>query len=360
MTPQRKRIETTLLNLVARSTPSPTATPVVTAAPAGGTVALGKVRDRPGPVSPGSVSPGPVSFDVRSPWASQASSVPQAVPRPAPHAASPPPPNTSQPPSAPAGPQIEAPALARTGGRPPVPPSPTMTTPGEAARPQPVGRGHILLDDLPTPILPKVKPTNFTSHRNAVNPGLALGLLKQMETITSQWQVELSQIVRQIHDLYAAGPIVNGWLESYTQGAPPSSELSHADPDHLAEFVEQKWRESPQGTPDPLDGAKSLDGTPSATPSGPTPGSALDAAGYRLCGLQDDGQLWMRHCPASQVPTVSLAIARYQTLRQLLIRKQRLENDLGRLSERLITLHSDMQSDAHSDTPKASHSASHR
>ncbi len=149
-----------------------------------------------------------------------------------------------------------------------------------------------------------------------MNPGLALGLLQEMSGIVSQWQEELTQIVRQIHDLYAAGAIVDGWLESYTQDGKTASALRHAEVDHLADLAEKTWA--------------------AAT------GTLQDAAGYRLCGLKEDGQLWVQHCPLAQVPAVSLAIARYQKLRQLLARKQHLETHLGQLSERLIGLHSEM------------------
>jgi hypothetical protein len=180
-------------------------------------------------------------------------------------------------------------------------------------------------EDSPTPMLPKLKPTSFTSHRNAFNPGLALGLLQEMTHIVSEWQVELRHIQQQIHGLYAAGPIVAGWLESYTQdNRPAPAELRHVEADCLADWAAKQWRAPIANTP--TTDQKLL----------------LDGAGYRLCGLQEDGQLWVRHCPAAQVPAVSLAIARHQQLRQLLARKQHLETHLGQLSERLITLHGDI------------------
>ncbi len=173
-------------------------------------------------------------------------------------------------------------------------------------------------------MLPKLKPTSFTSHRNAVNPGLALGLLQEMTHIVSQWQGELRHIQQQIHSLYAAGPIVAGWLESYAQDDRPAPELRHVEADCLADWAATQWR------------------APIAAPTTADQNPLLDGAGYRLCGLKEDGQLWVRHCPAEQVPAVSLAIARHQQLRHLLARKQYLETHLGQLSERLITLHSEI------------------
>ena len=43
--------------------------------------------------------------------------------------------------------------------------------------------------------------------------------------------------------------------------------------------------------------------------------------------------------PPEQVPSVSMAIARYQQLRQLLERKQKLESRLNQLAETLVVLY---------------------
>ncbi|MCX7597003.1 MAG: hypothetical protein N2235_25305, partial [Fischerella sp.] len=67
-----------------------------------------------------------------------------------------------------------------------------------------------------TPRLPKFKTPSFTSHRNGANPALAMNLLEEIQEIVAGWQTELQKIVRQIQDVYLEGPIVNGWLESYT------------------------------------------------------------------------------------------------------------------------------------------------
>ncbi|HEY9653359.1 MAG TPA: hypothetical protein V6C95_22050, partial [Coleofasciculaceae cyanobacterium] len=67
--------------------------------------------------------------------------------------------------------------------------------------------------------------------------------------------------------------------------------------------------------------------------------------GYRLCGLDGAGQFWSRPCPADQVPSVSLAIARHQKLRQLLSRKQDLETRLSQLAETLVVMHSHLSNE---------------
>jgi len=54
--------------------------------------------------------------------------------------------------------------------------------------------------------------------------------------------------------------------------------------------------------------------------------------------------VWSRPCPSEQIPSVSLAIARYQRLRQLLARKQQLETRLNQLAETLLVLQDHLES----------------
>ena len=83
-----------------------------------------------------------------------------------------------------------------------------------------------------------------------------------------------------------------------------------------------------------------------AESGGQTPAlPAASASGYRLCGLNEDGQLWFRHCPPEQIAVVSLAIARYQKLKLLLARKQSLETRLSQLAETLIAMHAELKQD---------------
>lgn len=177
------------------------------------------------------------------------------------------------------------------------------------------------------PLLPP-KLTSPNSHRHATNPHLSIGLLQQIEAIVQQWQVELEQISQQIRALYAEGPIVDGWLEAQssetyqTKQAIGASTLRHAEIEHLKEYVDAIC-----STPQP----PFTDNQP--------------RSGYRLCGLDADGQLWSRPCPPQQVAYVSLAIARYQKLRTLLDRKQALENRLMKLVKDLTLLHAQMQED---------------
>jgi hypothetical protein len=171
------------------------------------------------------------------------------------------------------------------------------------------------------PSLPKLKTPSFTSHRNAANPGLAMNLLQEIQGTVASWQKELQKIVRQIQDIYLEGPIVNGWLESHdpepkTGG---TATLRHGEVDQLMDYVEEIC--------DP-DGKVSYQSP---------------RTGYRLCGLDASGKVWSRPCPPDQVASVSMAIARYQKLRQLLGRKQYLETRLTQLAETLVILHGHIQ-----------------
>jgi len=172
--------------------------------------------------------------------------------------------------------------------------------------------------------LPKAKPPSFSSHRHALNPNLAVGLLREVESVVITWQLELEQTVLEIQALYLEGPIVDGWLESHPVGSPQvmqaigTTTLQHAEIERLMDYVEEVCRTTQM--------------------------SELEVrTGYRLCGLDADGQLWSRPCPSPQVPDVSLAIARYQRLRILLARKQTLETRLHRLIQNLTLLHGQMQ-----------------
>ncbi|WP_066380905.1 MULTISPECIES: hypothetical protein [unclassified Anabaena] len=172
-----------------------------------------------------------------------------------------------------------------------------------------------------TPSLPKFKTPTFSNHRHGANPALAMNILQEIQEEVALWQTELQLIVQQIQDIYLEGPIVNGWLESnpwdVEQGG--TATLRHAEVERLIDYVQEIC--DPNGTP---------------------PNPSL-RTGYRLCGVDESGKLWSRPCPPNQLATVSLAIARYQKLRQLLGRKQYLETRLSQLAESLVVLHSHIQ-----------------
>ncbi|MBD2680873.1 MULTISPECIES: hypothetical protein [Nostoc] len=172
-----------------------------------------------------------------------------------------------------------------------------------------------------TPSLPKFKTPNISSHRHGANPGLAMNLLLEIQESVAGWQIELQNILQEIQDIYLEGPIVNGWLESNFQEPEPggTATLRHAEIDKLMNYVEE------------------------ICASGGKVSYQSSATSYRLCGVDDSGKVWSRPCPADQVPTVSIAIARYQKLRQLLGRKQTLETRLAQLAQSLVVLHSHIQ-----------------
>ncbi|MCC5644640.1 hypothetical protein LC607_17175 [Nostoc sp. CHAB 5824] len=172
-----------------------------------------------------------------------------------------------------------------------------------------------------TPSLPKLKTPTFSSHRHGANPALAMNLLQEIQETVGGWQTELQNIVKQIQDIYLEGPIVNGWLESNPTEPEPggTATLRHAEVDRLMNYVEE------------------------ICATGQKVSYQSSITGYRLCGVDDAGKVWSRPCPADQIPNVSMAIARYQKLRQLLGRKQSLETRLSQLAQTLVVLHSHIQ-----------------
>ncbi|WP_204106829.1 MULTISPECIES: hypothetical protein [Spirulina sp. CCY15215] len=148
--------------------------------------------------------------------------------------------------------------------------------------------------------LPRLQAVQISKHRHGVNPALATNLLKEIEEITMNWQRELKKVLIAIQDLYLEGPIVDGWLESQS----PLPDRASPSPSLSLEQSNSSYR-----------------------------------PGYRLCGLDENGRLWSRTCPPEQVAGVSVAISRYQKLRQLLKSKQTLENRLSNLAETLVMVH---------------------
>lgn len=169
-----------------------------------------------------------------------------------------------------------------------------------------------------TPALPQIKRPRFTSHHNGANPYLAMNLLKEMETVVDRWQTELRQILRQIQDIYIEGPIVEGWLES----------------------------ESPQmltQVPTAAVGMPTVQKGKKGTSKRSLTQNTSTRSGYRLFVWDELGRVQSRPCPAEQLPSISLAIARYQKLQNLLVRKQELENNLNQLAEVLVVVQGHIQ-----------------
>lgn len=117
---------------------------------------------------------------------------------------------------------------------------------------------------------------------------------------------DLQQVIQQIESLYREGPIVDGWLESYACESTPSN-------DNTVDMAT------------PLEYVKAA-GSLQQQVICEAPRSC-----YRLNGISSTGQQWSYPCPIEQLPSVSLAIARYEKLLQLLDRKYNLETRLKSL-----------------------------
>jgi chorismate mutase len=114
------------------------------------------------------------------------------------------------------------------------------------------------------------------------------------------------EIVQQIQELYQEGPIVDGYLESYYPSGSKQDLIVYDARQQSVEYVEAV-------------------GSSIGKVTCQAPRSA-----YRLCGVHPSGQKWAYPCPLEQLASVSMAIARYEKLVQLLERRQAI---ITRLSE---------------------------
>ncbi|MEL6139684.1 MAG: hypothetical protein AAFR42_20040 [Cyanobacteria bacterium J06628_6] len=169
--------------------------------------------------------------------------------------------------------------------------------------------------------------TATVSYRHEVNPAIAFNLLNDLQSAITRLQHQLRQVVGKIKALYAEGPVVNGWLESSTDTADtassdpsaptdPSALFRHGDVEDLIAYVQAI---EPQETPLTV----------------PTTSQPDESPRYRLCQLDATGQVRSQLCPPEQVPTVSMAIVRYQKLSKLVSQKQTLEAKLRQVVDTL-------------------------
>jgi hypothetical protein len=157
------------------------------------------------------------------------------------------------------------------------------------------------------PPSPKSKAALIREKSRKPEPSLAMNLLRDLEKTILKWQKDFQEVRLQIQEIYLEGPIINGWLESFVS----------------------KPENSPSGK-----GKKNHSTDETAT--------IVPKTGYRLCGRDEKGKLWFQPCPDDQVPDVSIAIARYQRLRQLLKRKQAIETRLNQIAADLAIIHQDV------------------
>ncbi|WP_009631761.1 hypothetical protein [Synechocystis sp. PCC 7509] len=199
-------------------------------------------------------------------------------------------------------------ALQQLEQNPNISKSPTLTTSNQDTTASPLEPTCEAAPDISKPIPPlqpnRKAPTlptfNSSSEEKAVEkvPSLEISLPPTL-------MQELQQVVQQIENLYREGPIVDGWLESYPCDSTPSNdEYPINDAATSLEYVKAAGS---------LEKDKVICEAPRSC--------------YRLNGVSK-GQQWSYPCPIEQLPSVSVAIARYEKLLQLIGRKQALETHL--------------------------------
>jgi hypothetical protein len=150
----------------------------------------------------------------------------------------------------------------------------------------------------------------FSNLRQDANPILAAHMLQEMYKMVMEWQQELQSIEQDSFNITASGPILAAWLESRTF----------------------KRGSTGEAIPTPYLTIEAINLT-----------NVDPKAGYRLCGLDEHGQLWTKPCPMAEILNVSRAIARYQQLKTLTDRKQQLEQYIRQVLEDLVHLRLKLQ-----------------
>ncbi len=161
------------------------------------------------------------------------------------------------------------------------------------------------LDSATTVRVASVQVPKFSGSRQDANPILAIHMLQEMYKMVAKWQQELQEIDRQRSEIATNGPILAAWLESRTFKA---NEAGKAIPTPYTEIAAIGLTEV-----DPL-------------------------AGYRLCGLDEYGELWTRPCASEEILSVSQAIARYQQSKDLTARQHQIELHIRQILEDLVHL----------------------
>ncbi len=158
----------------------------------------------------------------------------------------------------------------------------------------------------------------FSNLRQDANPILAAHMLQEMYKMVMEWQQELQEIDKNSFNITTSGPVLAAWLESRT-----------FKPGSTGEAIP-----TPYTT---VEAISILEGYANDL-------TAVDPkAGYRLCGLDEYGQLWTRPCHMAEILNVSRAIARYQQLKDLTDRKQQLEQYIRHVLEDLVHLRLKLQ-----------------
>ncbi|MBT9317562.1 hypothetical protein [Leptothoe spongobia] len=221
------------------------------------------------------------------------------------------------------------------------------------------------------PQLPLTDDNEASSLRYEVNPAIALNALTDIYKQVQQYQVQLRHLAQNIHQVYAEGPVVSGWLASEASlnaAVKHSPAVKHVTPAassgscHLSTEdiqvdnpLKPQQQLEPHQSPNEIDvalfrhgDANDLMNYLSALESSMLEQGASDdevassnsqshqpssedignPSQYYLCQLDSSGQIQAESCPPEQVPVLSMAIARYRRLNQLIKQKQEIETKL--------------------------------
>lgn len=159
-----------------------------------------------------------------------------------------------------------------------------------------------------TPTLPEFNSPSINDCKPTQEPAIALEAPQSEDPALLVTQEQ--EIVQQIQELYNEGPIVDGWLESYHPSEVERDLIVYDATQHSVEYVEALGSQEP--------GKVTCEAPRSA---------------YRLCGVHPSGQNWSYPCPLEQLASVSIAIARYEKLVQLLERRQVITTRLSELAK---------------------------
>lgn len=212
------------------------------------------------------------------------------------------------------------------------------------------------------PRLPHTDDGEASSLRHEVNPAIALNTLTKIYKTVQQYQVQLRKLTQKIHQIYAEGPVVSGWLASeaslnaavkysnhngQVEQHPPIQPkrsfedvdlalFRHGDANDLMNYLsalEDAVLENGKVTHNTSSTASSSTANTnqsSSRPQKPTldPSANHRGSQYYLCRLTSCGTIETEQCPPDQVPVLSMAIARYRRLDQLIKQKQAIETKL--------------------------------
>jgi len=213
-------------------------------------------------------------------------------------------------------------------------------------------------------VLPPFRSQTAVSQRHEVNPAIAMNLLQDLQAVIVSWQKQLRQLVTALHSLHAQGPMVEGWLESSADvssiSGPDATLLRHGDTDAIMRYIDaltdQPQMDNAQQAfqqvnskaqvdlaAQTVEGHEPLERELLEDGPGNVPGDRITPTQYRLCSLDENGQLRSYPCPPEQTGALSLAIARYQKFKQLMSQKRALDAKLQKAVDQLTEIRATLQ-----------------